>query len=99
MDQGTRDDKDKKEQEKLEKYKMNKMIVERIPARHEVQAIGKPTDEIDVEEPEEENQITRTTLFDICNGLNELIISLFFNTFFKKLTVIFCRPHFVLMND
>jgi hypothetical protein len=73
MDQGTRDDRDKKEQEKLEKYRMNKMIVERIPARHEVQSIGKPTDEIDIEEPEEESQITRTTLYDIINGLNELI--------------------------
>jgi hypothetical protein len=31
----------------------------------------KPTDEIDVEELEEERQITRTTLFDIINGLNE----------------------------
>jgi hypothetical protein len=76
MDEGTRDDRDKKEKEKLEKYRMNKMIVERIPARHEFQEIGKPSDEIDVEEPEEENQITRTTLFDICNGLNELIADL-----------------------
>lgn len=67
------DNRDKKEQEKLEKYKMSKMVVERIPVRHVYQSIGDPIDEVEIEEPEEENQITRTTLLDICNGLNELI--------------------------
>ncbi len=64
---------DRIEKDKLQKFEMNKMLIDQMAVKHEYQQID---EDVELEEPEEYNQVTKRMVYDIANALNEHVAAL-----------------------